>query len=188
MDTDEWNTQIDGLYDAVQCVPTGMVELTVVQFAFSLPDHARTEVEPTVITNSNRGGVADMVNGIVKGSGITPMEAGIDLAVEEIQGSTLFPSTLWSKVIYISSDVGEYTLDPPAIEEARDNAVPYIDEINAVGIGDIRDPVDIDWLKNRIAYPQSGSIAPPFNPGWVYDVGYSAAEFTHTICQRFGLP
>ena len=187
MDQDEWDTQIDGLYGAVQCVPDGMVELTVIQFAFSLPDHAITEVEPTVITNSNRAGVANMVNGIVKGSGITPMEAGIDLAVEELRSSTRFSSSLWSKVIYISSDIGEYTLDLPAIEEARDNAVPYIDEINAVGIGDIR-PVDIDWLRQDIVYPQNGNIAPPFNPGWVYDVGYDAAEFTHTICQRFGLP
>ena len=164
-----------------------MVELTVIQFAFSLSDHARTEVEPTIITSSNRAGVANMVNSIVKGSGITPMEAGIDLAVEELRSSTLFPSTLWSKAIYISSDVGEFTLDPPAIEVARDNAVPYVDEINAVGIGDIR-PVDIDWLRQEIVYPQSGNIAPPFNPGWVYDVGYNAAEFTKTICQRFGLP
>ena len=187
MDQEEWDIQIDGLYDAVQCVPAGMVELTVIQFAFSLPDHARTEVEPTVITSSNRAGIADMVNGIVKGSGITPMEAGIDLAVEEISSSPRFTSTLWSKVIYISSDVGEYTLDPSAIEAARDNAVPYIDEINAVGIGDIR-PVDIDWLKQDIVYPQTGNIAPPFNAGWVYDVGYDAEEFTKTICQRFGLP
>ena len=184
-DPGEWATQINGLHDAVQCMPDGMVELTVVQFAYSLPDHARTEIEHKVIANSNRAAVADMVDGIVKGSGITPMEYGIDLAVEELRSSPLFDSTLWSKVIYISSDVGEYTLDWLAIPVARDNAVLYVDEINAIGIGDIRS-VDIDWLQRKIVYPQDGNIAPPFNPGWVYDVGIDAAKWTQAICQRFG--
>ena len=64
MDQEEWDTEIDGLHDAVLCMPDGMVELTVIQFAAKLPDEgdddARTEVEPTIITNSNRAGIAEL--------------------------------------------------------------------------------------------------------------------------------
>ena len=183
---DEWNTEINGLHDAIlspACFPDCYVELTVIQFASFLPGFAVTEVAPTVITDSNRLAIANDVLSITKSSGNTPIEAGIDLAVDELTSSPYFASAQ-KQIINISSDVGEYVVDFNATEIARDNAIAAgIDEISAEGLGDIR-PVDIDWLRDEIVYPQPGSIAPPFTPGWVYEVGIDAAKFTEAICHK----
>ena len=107
MDASEWNTEITGLYNAIidpACMPEHSVELTVIQFAGDLPGGARTEVPPTVITNSNRNSIAADVLNIVHVEGITPIEAGIKLAVDELMGSPYF-STTPRQIINISSDV-----------------------------------------------------------------------------------
>lgn len=189
IDTTEWAVQQVGLYDAVYngVVPRdGSVELTVVQFASGLWSGVRTEVPPTVITGDNWDEVATTIQNIVKGNGITPMHLGIQRAVEEITGSSYFPITS-KQVINISSDVGEYTLpSSEIIEAARDEAIAAgIDEISAEGIGDIR-TVDIEWLRDSVVWPQPGTIAPSFIPGWVYVVE-SAAEFETAIGEKIQL-
>jgi len=186
MNSAEWNTQRNGLRDAIldpDCMPDCYVELTVIQFACNLPGGARTEIGPIVITDSNRSDVADDVSNITKSSGNTPIEAGIDLAVDEITSSPYF-AIAEKQIINIGSDVGEYTVNKIATETARDNAIAAgIDEISTEGIGNIP-PVDIDWLRDEIVYPQPGSIAPPFIPGWVYMVGTDAGMFKLAICEK----
>jgi len=191
IDEQEWNVEINGLYNAIvdpNCVPDHCVELTVIQFAGDLPGGARTEVPPTVVTNSNRYSVGAEVLNIIQVEGITPIEAGIDLAVEELMGSPYF-STTPRQIINISGDVGHIMVDYDATEIARDNAIAAIEhgihrlEISAEGVGDII-PEDINWLRDEIVWPQPGTIAPPFTPGWVYKVGLNTAKVKEAICEK----
>ena len=194
MNSTEWQTQLDGLSEAIldtECMPDCYVELTVIQFAGEIWGDARTEIPPTVINSDNREDVAQDVLDIVKSAGITPMEAGIDRAVDELRSSIYFRSAL-KQIINISSDVQENTLDRPAIEEARDAATNYVDEISAEGVGDFRIPEDQDWMQNRIVHPGfptgTGNIAPySWDPGWVYAVGTDADKFKEAICHKIGL-
>ena len=43
------------------------------------------------------------------------------------------------------------------------------DEFNSlgVGVGGMYGGPDVDWLKNKIVWPQPGHIAPPYIAGWV---------------------
>jgi len=186
MDDDEWNTEINGLYDAIldpDCIPHCCVELTVIQFAGDLPYDARTEIGPIVITDSNRNSIAADVLNITHFGGITPIEAGIDLAVGELTNSEWFTYAS-NQIINLSSDIGYYVVDYDATEIARNNAIAAgIDEISAEGIGDIISS-DISWLQNYIVWPQPGSIAPPFTAGWVYEVGLNAGLFKEAICEK----
>ncbi|MCK5654348.1 MAG: cadherin-like domain-containing protein, partial [Dehalococcoidia bacterium] len=194
MNSTEWQTQLDGLSEAIldpECMPDCYVELTVIQFAGEIRGDARTEIPPTVINSDNRDEVAQDVLDIVKSGGITPMEAGINRAVDELRSSIYFSPAL-KQIINISSDVQENTLDRPAIEEARDAATNYVDEISAEGVGDFRIPEDQDWMQNRIVHPGfptgTGNIAPySWDPGWVYAVGIDADKFKEAICHKIGL-
>jgi len=191
MNEAEWNTEINGLYDAIldpDCMPDSCVELTVIQFAGDLPSDARTEIDPIVVTDSNRNSIAADVLNIVHVKGITPIEAGIDLAVVELTSSLYFPHTP-IQIINISSDVGYYVVDYDATEIARNNAIAAIEygihqlEISAEAVGDIVSS-DINWLRDDIVWPQPGSIAPPFTSGWVYDVGLDTGMFKEAICEK----
>jgi len=191
MDDDEWNTEISGLRNAILddgCIPHCCVELTVIQFAGNLPNDARTEIGPIVVTDSNRVSIAADVLNITHVEGITPIEAGIDLAVVELTGSLYF-STTPIQIINISSDVGYYVVDYDATEIARNNAIAAIEygihqlEISAEAVGDIVSS-DINWLRDDIVWPQPGSIAPPFTSGWVYDVGLDTGMFKEAICEK----
>ncbi len=187
MSSAEWNVQIYGLHDAIidpYCIPDHYVELTVIQFAENLEGGARTEIGPIVITDSNRDDVATDVLNIIHAEGTTPIEAGIYLALYEITNSTNFASAQ-KQIINISSDIGLYVVNFNLTRWARNNAILYgIDEISAEGIGDIRRPTDINWLRDYIVWPQPGTIATPFTPGWVYDVGLNAGMFKEAICHK----
>ena len=191
IDASEWATQINGLYNAIldpNCIPDCYVELTVIQFAGDLAGGARTEVGSVVITRDNRNEVAQDVLDTVRSAGTTPMEAGINRAVEVLRSSPYFNS-VDKQIINISSDVQEDTLNRAAVETARDNAISAgIDEISAEGVGDFRIPQDQDWLTSEILYPQ-GNIAPgSWVPGWVYAVGTDAAKFKEAICNKISPP
>ena len=60
------------------------------------------------------------------------------------------------------------------------------DEFNAlgVGVGGMYGGPDVDWLKNNIAWPQPGHLAPPYIPGWVKTIT-SWQEFEKTISEIF---
>ena len=191
IDASEWATQINGLYNAIidpACIPDCYVELTVIQFAGDLAGGARTEVGSVVITDENRYEVAQDVLDTVRSAGTTPMQAGIDRAVEVLSSSPYF-NAVDKQIINISSDVQQDTLNRAATETARDKAITAgIDEISAEGVGNFRIPQDQDWLTSEILYPQ-GNVAPgSWVPGWVYAVGTDAAKFKEAICNKVSPP
>ena len=61
------------------------------------------------------------------------------------------------------------------------------DEFNAlgVGVGGMYGGPDVDWLKDNIAWPQPGRLAPPYIPGWVKTIT-SWQDFEATISEIFG--
>ncbi len=61
------------------------------------------------------------------------------------------------------------------------------DEFNAlgVGVGGMYGGPDVDWLKNKIVWPQPGHIAPPYTAGWVNTIR-SWQEFANTISEILG--
>ncbi|MFC1848265.1 DUF1194 domain-containing protein [Chloroflexota bacterium] len=185
INAEEWAAEKDGLYNAVinGIVPrNGMIELTVIQFAGG---SATTEVPPTIIDDTNWATVATQISSIVKRNGITPLAAGIKKGWEEILGSPNYGFAA-KEIINICSDIGEYTIagGKGSVEVERDLAVTVkgIDEISAEGLGDITS-VDMEWLRDSIVWPQPGSIAPPYTPGWVLKVD-NAAEFETAISKK----
>ena len=84
----------------------------------------------------------------------------------------------------------------PALKSAED-AQSYLvnklqmtsdqDEFNAlgVGIGGMYGGPDVYWLKNKIAWPQPGHIAPPYIPGFVKTIT-SWQDFEKTISEIIG--
>jgi uncharacterized protein YegL len=166
---DDFTVMLTGLADAIEnpdCVPQDdSVELTVIQFGSS----TRTEVPPTVIDATNASLIAATVRGITKTGGGTPMASAIALAIAEITGSASF-GTAAKQVINLSTDGAPYS--PPDTETARNDAIAAgIDEIDVEAIGYF--PA-VEWLRDRIVYPQPGTIHgpgyarwPPPAPGWV---------------------
>jgi len=83
----------------------------------------------------------------------------------------------------------------PGLQSAEE-AVSYLlntlemtsdqDECNAlgVGIGGMYGGPDVDWLKNRIIWPQPGHIAPPYTAGWVRTIT-TWQDFEETITEIF---
>jgi uncharacterized repeat protein (TIGR01451 family) len=61
------------------------------------------------------------------------------------------------------------------------------DQFNAlgVGVGGMYGGPDVDWLKNRVVWPQPGHIAPPYIAGWV-NTTRSWQEFANTISEILG--
>jgi len=60
------------------------------------------------------------------------------------------------------------------------------DEFNSlgVGIGGMYGGPDVDWLKNKIVWPQPGHIAPPYTAGWVKTIT-SWQDFEKAIKEIF---
>jgi len=60
------------------------------------------------------------------------------------------------------------------------------DEFDAlgVGVGGMYGGPDVDWLKNKIVWPQPGHIAPPYIAGWVQTIT-SWQDFEKVICEIF---
>jgi hypothetical protein len=60
------------------------------------------------------------------------------------------------------------------------------DEFNTlgVGVGGMYGGPDIDWLKNKIVWPQPGHIAPPYTVGWVKTIT-SWQDFEKAIREIF---
>jgi uncharacterized repeat protein (TIGR01451 family) len=60
------------------------------------------------------------------------------------------------------------------------------DEFDAlgVGVGGMYGGPDVDWLKNKIVWPQPGHIAPPYIAGWVRTIT-SWQDFEQTIKEIF---
>jgi len=194
-----WTVITDGLADAVEdssCLPDdGSAELMVIQFAGAIAGDARVEVSPTVIDSTATAvSVATMIRAISQGRGLTPMAKGIHLAADTMAASPHFDTSL-KQVLNLTTDGVPNVCDPtwacPSYKintvSARDYAISTLsmttnqDEFNVEGIG--ISSSNRDWLKDNIVYPQPGSLAPPYVPGWVRVVA-NAEEYADTICRK----
>ncbi|MCX6659377.1 MAG: VWA domain-containing protein, partial [Candidatus Bathyarchaeota archaeon] len=198
----DWTIILDGVASALENnVPhDGTVELTVVQFSSGLSEthgsfsfKAKTEVAPTVITAGNFASVATAIQNIVQGKGSTPMADGVWVAWLDMSGSQNF-QTASKQVINIATDGvpnqrwSDTNLRTPAgtspsdVTDARNAAVTAgLEELDAEGIGS---GVDVNYLRDSVVWPQPGTIAPPFNAGWVQQVA-DAASFKSAIGHKF---
>jgi len=206
----EWDIIIEGVAHAVEehLVHDGSVELTVVEFATDLSEtwgsinfKTGTYVPPTVITTSNFAAVANTIRGIPK-SGVesaTPMADGVWVGWLNIASSGNF-GTFEEQIINLVTD-GEPNIrwadttnpfyDPGAdfrkdVTDARNAAFAAgLDEldIEAFLYGGEFPSVDLDYLKDDVAWPQPGSFAPPFTPGWVLVV-HSAQEMADDMSTK----
>jgi uncharacterized repeat protein (TIGR02543 family) len=211
VDSTEWDIQINGLVAAIDdssYIPhDGSVELTVIQFGGELTstgppptyDPGAVVYFSTTITSANAGLMAETVNTTIRSDKFefsSPLHLGILAAIDEIGGENAITGA--KQIINIVTNGGTdgiYGLPRDLAEQARSAAIAAgIDEISAEGLGDIiTGPYGTNnhlWLRDSIVYPQPGSIAPPFTPGWVYlgadqdDGIQNAAEFTEAIGQK----
>jgi hypothetical protein len=110
------------------------------------------------------------------------------------------PNCVWAPGLYngfiIGQIIGEnqngWNLGKQDAEEARSYLLntlqmnPNKDEFDALGVGvngTFGSP-DIDWLKNKIVWPEPGRIAPPYVAGWVKTIT-SYQSFEETIKEIF---
>ena len=179
-----WQTIVDGVADAVNdstCVPhDGTVELTVVRFGHI----TEVAVGPVVITSTNATAIANSIRAIPYNDGGTPMAEGITATANAMSSSLHFDPAI-KQVINIATD--GVPNSPAATITARDNAITLLemtddqDEIDAEAIGT---GANVIWLKDNIVYPQPGTIAPPYDAGWVRVVA-DAQEFAESMCEKF---
>jgi hypothetical protein len=215
-----WDLMMDGLSGAIldeDIFPRDeSVELTVVQFGggfFSSP-HADTEVEPTIITDSNYANIASIIFDLKdyggQLGGYTPMGCGIGLAADKIMASSNFevsgrqvfaivsdglPNCEWQSGVYTGALIGTHPDDYDEGKVHTENAREYLintlqlddsnDEIDALGVGIQSE--DIEWFNSSIVWP-NGYIAPPFNngSGWVCHIE-TFNEFGSAINEMFNI-
>jgi hypothetical protein len=202
----DWTVIVNGVADGVlNHVPQdGTVELTVVQFAADLPGEThgaftflvRTEVAPTVITSANVVAVSNTIRALVQGLGETPLADGVWVGWLNMAGSPNF-NPLQRQVINLATDIddrstivrwADTTLRNPAhtaledVTDARNAAVAAgLDELDSEAIGP--SPM-LNYLRDSVAWPQPGTIAPPFTPGWVQWV-QNAQAFADAVGEKF---
>lgn len=191
IETDDWNIMLNGLADAVRnYIPRG-VEFTVIQFSSGLSGWARVEVYPVVITTDNYQDIADQVLAINQDKGYTPLAAGIDLAADML---AINAADYERQIVNIVTDGlpnRPYTDPEGAAVTARNNMINRIDlnfdadedeiDVEAVGL-----QLNVDWLRDSIAWPGSYDDWPPTGPGWVRVVE-DYTEFAETIGEKFEL-
>ncbi|MGB3459262.1 MAG: vWA domain-containing protein [Halobacteriota archaeon] len=192
----EWAIITEGVASAVEnssCLPDdGTVELTVVQFS----NTASVEVGPVVIDAASAPTVATQIRAIGQMGGSTCIACGFHVAADALYNSINFNTSI-KQVLNLATDGSPNICDPawPCPDaktnavSARDYAISLLgmdtdpnDEIDAEGIG-ISD-ANRAWLKDNIVWPQPGSIAPPYVPGWVKVVA-DADEFAESMCEKF---
>jgi hypothetical protein len=180
----DFGIMLEAIASAVEdsdCVShEGLMELTIVQFS----DFAAIEVGPEVITAGTVAGLAADIRAIVQMNEATNMGDGFAQCTDALLSSPYFQGAE-KQSINLSTDgvptVGEPDPGTWAIA-ARDNAVAAgVDEINAEAIGP---GADAEWLRTNIVYPQPGSIAPPYTPGWVHAPA-TFEEYAAALCTKF---
>ena len=198
----DWTLILNGVATAIENnVPhDGTVELTIVQFSSGLSEThgsfsfmAKTEVPPTVITAGNFASVATAIRSIVQDGGSTPMADGVWVAWLDMSGSQNF-RTASKQVINLATDGvpnerwSDTNLRNPAgssssdVTDARNADVAAgLDELDVEGIGP---GVVVNYLRDSVVWPQPGTIAPPFNAGWV-QLAADAAAFSSAIGHKF---
>ena len=193
----DWLVIVNGIADAVEnnLPHDGTVELSVVQFA-SL---AQLEVAPVIITAANYQTVANTIRAITQLGTNTATAHGIALGWSTIAASPNF-NTFDKQIINLATDgnpnirnnEATIDLDGDLDVDAYDDIIATVnsavlaglDELDVEGIN-ISDPLII-WFRDYCVRPQPGTIAPPFDPGWIQAVA-TAEEFAEAIAEKFEL-
>jgi hypothetical protein len=203
----DWGIIVTGVATAVvNNVPhDGTVELTVVVFSTGISElgsdgvtyQAHTYLTPTIITAANSATLASTVPAAIIAipfaGGSTSMADGVSLAWLDMAGSTNFVAS-GRQVINLATDgvpniawacttCAGYTGDPATdVTAARNLAVAGgLDELDGEGIGA---SLNINYMRDSIVWPQPGTIAPPFTPGWVQPVA-DATAFANAMANKF---
>lgn len=162
----QWEYIKQGLYDAVlNTIPhNGKVELTVIQYGGA---SARLEVGPVVLSDSNYNSVLTAILGMNKMSGNSLMSAGINLARSTLFNSPNFDS---GNIHIINLMVNTIPDSKQDAEDARTALINDLgmtedqDEIDVeitkcaynVANHPFNDPVEINWITKKIAWPAAG--------------------------------
>ena len=193
----DWLVIVNGIADAVEnnLPHDGTVELSVVQFA----SIAQLEVAPVIITAANYQTVANTIRAITQLGTNTATAHGIALGWSTIAASPNF-NTFDKQIINLATDgypnirnnEATIDLDGDLDVDAYDDIIATVnsavlaglDELDVEGIN-ISDPLII-WFRDYCVRPQPGTIAPPFDPGWIQAVA-TAEEFAEAIAEKFEL-
>jgi len=219
IDSADWNTMRTGLQNAIKNESVfprdGSVELTVIQFGDYYVDdpHAKVELSPTVITESNYNTIANQMATLTQLGAATPMGCGLRLATDQLHDVGAFdnsdkqivilvtdgaPNCEWIPGTYygIWRDPSWYGFGPGKTSalNARNYLLstlemdPEEDALNALAVLKGSDPPDLDWLNESMAWPQPGYFAPPFNQGsgWVSSIN-NWEEFESAMNEIFNV-
>ena len=191
----DWLVIVNGIADAVEnnLPHDGTVELSVVQFATI----AQLEVAPIIITAANYQTVANTIRAIAQLGTSTATAHGIALGWNTMAASPNF-ATFDKQIINLATDgnpnirnnAATTDLDGDLDVDAYDDIIATVnnaelaglDELDVEGIN-ILDPLII-WFRDYCVRPQPGTIAPPFDPGWIQAVA-TAEEFAEAIKEKF---
>lgn len=179
----DWTTLKNGVANAVQNVlpQDGSVELTIVQFSTTV----QVELAPTIVDAGSVASIVATINAMIQLADLTCIAGGINVTWETMAASANFDPA-YMQVINLATDGlpnVEWFTDPYAdCTLIRDIAVlEGLDELDAEGIG--AGP-DVVWLRDFVVWPQPGTIAPPYTPGWVEAVT-TFEEFAEAISNKF---
>ena len=196
----EWSLIRQALAKAVNgTLPhDGSIELTIVQFGYSGPTYAKTELSPTIIDGANYATAANQVLAMPKGGGSTPTAHGLYLGWKELSNSTNFAISA-KQVINLATDQEPNIRNHNATSDldqsggaptAKDDAIAVVnnavnqglDELDVEGIA--LSNSSITWFREWVVRPQPGLVAPPFTrPGWIRIVE-SPTAFANTISEK----
>ena len=188
----DWTLIKNGVAEAIiNSLPhDSSVELTVVQFGFNTPLDSQIEVAPTVIdSDATANAIATTILAMAQGGDLTPMAHGLNLTWSAMKNSPNFDPSQ-KQIINVATDGLPNILLPVSptgdgsddVTWVRDWAyLEGLDEIDAEAIG--AGP-NVMWMRDGLVLPQPGTIAPPFDPGWVEYVP-DAAAFAAAIATKF---
>ena len=195
----EWNLVRQALAEAINSTLAhdGSIELTIVQFGYSSPTYAKTELSPTTVDSNDYAAIASQILSMPKGGGSTPTAHGLYLGWKELANSPNF-ATASRQVINLATDQEPNIRNHNATTDldqsggsptAKDDAIAVVnnavnqglDELDVEGIA--LSNSSINWFKG-VVRPQPGLVAPPFTKqGWIRIVE-SPAAFANTISEK----
>jgi hypothetical protein len=167
----DFNTIRTGMASAfMNVLPTdGSVEVTVVQFASGVFD----TLMPTLIDSAaTLATVAGVVAGMDQDD---PFGVGTNLAagIERLNALILNPPEAGAQQVYNVVTDGIPNSQSAAVA-ARDAGVGMgLDELDAEFISQFPGSSGFLFLRDQLVWPQPGTTAPPYNPGFVVDVDIS---------------
>jgi len=166
------------------------VELTVVQFGFDTPLDSQIEITPTIIdSDAAANGIATTILAMAQGGDNTPMAHGLNLTWSAMKNSPNFVSSEM-QIINVATDGLPNILLPESPTGIAPDDVTWVrnmaegeglDEIDAEAIGM---GADVTWMRDGLVLPQPGTVAPPYDPGWVEYVP-DAEAFAEAMTTKF---